>query len=257
MSEKITRRSHGSSNRALKKGMPRAKKWNADAAINIILLAAFIVIAVIGACIVSGGVSKGAEMMLNSYNSAFEAERDAAYQSFYQSAFDRAEQKYHVSNTVLISVGNLQETQKLEVLRASDVEFIIESREDNSGNVTAWLEVAGEGVFTIDLQAAEYSIDNGRRYVLVRILEPELENIAITKTTKKFFKDDWADGSYSEGVDLALRQRQEAILRIKQALLSNQYVFENAKKVAISTIQNLVKQFNPDIPDIIVDVEFM
>ncbi len=257
MIRKSAKRLHGVSGNNLQKGAAKEKSQNFSIVLTILLIVILGVAILAGVSFLKSGISKGAKSMFSSYNSAFGTEKDAAYQNFYQSAFDKAEQKYHVSNTVFISIGNLQETQKLEVLRASDVEFITESGNDNSGNVTAWLEVTGEGVFTINLQAAEFSLDDSRRYVLVRVPEPELENIAITKTEKKLFADDFANGSYSEGVELALKQRQEAMLRIRRALMSNQYIFENAKKVAVSTIQNLVKQLNPDIPDIIVEVEFM
>lgn len=207
--------------------------------------------------LIKNSIGIGASALMNSYNAAYGSERDDAYQKLYQSAYDRAEKNYHVSNTVVISIGNLEESQKLEVLKANDVEFITEDRDNNSGNVTAWLEVEGEGTFVVDLQAAEFIIDNERQYVLVRIPNPELTNITITKTTRRLFADDWANGSYSEGVDLALKQRNEASLQIQKALLSNQYIFSSAKDVAKSMIQNLVKQFNPDISNLQVDVEFL
>ena len=109
----------------------------------------------------------------------------------------------------------------------------------------------------VDLKAAEFITDNANHYVLVRIPYPELTNVTITDTTKRWFRDDLANGSYSEGVDLALKQRNEASLQIQKALMSNQYIYENAQDVAVSLLINLVKQFNPDIPDLVVEVEFM
>lgn len=64
----------------------------------------------------------------------------------YQSA---AEEKYHVSNRVSIYIGNLQEEQKLEVLKVNDVEFIIENKEDNKENIISWLEVPGKGLLLL------------------------------------------------------------------------------------------------------------
>lgn len=207
--------------------------------------------------LMQGGISAGASALANSYNAAYNSERNSSYEKLYKSAFDRAEKNYHVSNTVIISLGDMEETQKLEVLTANDIEFITENRDDNTGNVTAWLEVEGQGTFVIDLRAAEYIIDNAHKYVLVRIPNPELTNVSITRTTRKMFSDDWKNGSYSEGVNLAIKQRNEASLQIQKALLSNQYIFSNAKDVSVSMIQNLVKQFNPDIPNLDVEVEFL
>ncbi len=207
--------------------------------------------------LIRGGIEAGASALINSYNASYNTEKDSSYQKLYESAFDRAEKNYHVSNTVIISLGDMEEMQKLEVLTANDVEFITEDRDNNTGNVTAWLEVEGQGTFVIDLKAAEYVIDNDHRYVLVRIPNPELTNISIIRTTKCLFSDDWKNEDYREGVNLAIKQRNEASLQIQKALLSNQYIFSNAKDVSVSMIRNLVKQFNPDIPELEVEVEFI
>ena len=202
-------------------------------------------------------VNVGANALADMYNTAYQTEKDAAYQKLYQTAFDRAEEKYHVSNTVIISIGNLEESEKLEVLKASDVEFITEDSDKNSGKVTAWLEVTGQGTFVVDLKAAEFIINNEQKRVLVRLPYPELTNVTITNAERKLFKDDLFNGSYSEGVTLALKQRNDANLQIQKALMANQYIYSNAQTVAKDMITNLVKQFNPDIPDLTVDVEFM
>jgi len=236
------------------KKTPESKKSSITIIVSLVLIVALAAGSIV---LFNGGISKGADSLMNSFSAAFTTEKDAAYEKLYQAAFDRAEQKYHVSNEVVISIGNLEESQKLEVLKASDVEFITEDKDNNSGNVTAWLEVNGEGTFVIDLQAAEYIVDNERRYVLVRIPNPELTNIKIKSTTRRLFSDDFKNGSYSEGVDLALKQRNEAQLQIQKSLMSNQYIYSNAKDVAVGMIKNLVRQFNPDIPDLTVDVEFM
>lgn len=224
---------------------------------SMIIGIVFVVLIAISAGMIVNGIGVGAEAVIDSYGPAYEAEKENAYEKFYQSAFDNAKEKYHVSNKVVISIGNLEETQKLEIIKANDVEFITEDRDNNEGNVTAWLEVEGEGTFVVDLHTAEFIIDNERKYVLARIPNPELTNIHIIKTTRRLFADDWMDGSYQEGVDLALKQRNEASLQIQKALLSNPYIFSNAQKSAVGMIQNLVRQFNPDIPELVVDVEFM
>lgn len=203
-----------------------------------------------------GGIRAGAAQLMRSFSAAFAEEKESAYQTLYEAAFNQAEQQHHVSNRVQISIGDLQEVQRLEILKANDVEIITEDRDNNTGKVTAWLEVEGEGTFVVDLQAAEYIIDNERMSVLVRIPNPELTNIHIIRSTRRLFSDDFLNGSYSEGVDLRIKQQNEAQLRIENALLSNPYIYSNAKKVSANMIKNLIAQFNPDIPQLIVDVEF-
>ncbi len=231
---------------------------NKVTSITILMSIMMIIILLAGSIILlKSGIAAGANALTNSYKVSYNTEKESSYNKLFKAAFDRAEKNFHVSNRVFISIGDIEETQKLEVLTANDIEFITEDRDDNTGNVTAWLEVEGQGTFVIDLRAAEYVIDNEHKHVLVRIPNPELENITILRTTRRLFSDDMLDGSYQEGVDLAIKQRNEASLQIQKALISNQYIYSNAKNVSVSTIQNLVKQFNPDILDLSVDVEFV
>ena len=73
----------------------------------------------------------------------------------------------------------------------------------------------------------------------------------------ELFKDDFFNGSISEGVHMTVDMLNEAVYKIKKSLMSNQYIYENAQSVAVSMITNLVKELNPDIPNLIVEVEFM
>lgn len=223
-------------------------------AIEVVLLFIFVIAALY---LWESSIQTGAEALAGNRATAFASEKEDAYQRWYDSAFERAEERYHSSNFLAINIGSFEESNKLEVLKVNDVEFIVENREDNSGNITAWLEVTGEGTFTVDLQAAEFIVDNQRQHVQVRAIYPELDNVTIIKAEMRLFRDDWMNGSYSEGVDLALKQRNEASLRIQKALTANQYIHEQARVVAERAIINLVKQFNPGNTDLVVEVEFV
>ena len=120
-------------------------------------------------------VNVGAKALANSYSSAYESERADAYEELYQNAFDKAEAKYHVSNKAIISIANVKKTEKLQVIEAHQKEYITRNRDETTGNVTAWIEVTGKGVFVVDLKAAEFIVDNEHCHVLVRVPYPELE----------------------------------------------------------------------------------
>ena len=248
-----------------RKRRKRSKFWSSvkkqykNNKLNVITAALAVAFLIATAVLYLTSTKVSATAAADSYDAAYETEKNAVYQELYQQAYDRAEEKYHVSNEVVISIGDLKETQKLEVLKANDIEIITSEAEDNDGKINAWIEVEGEGTYTVNLKAAEFVIDQEHKHVLVRVLSPELSDIRITNITKKWFRQEtlFKVGTYSEGIDLAIRQRNEASLRIEQSLLANQDLYEVAKNVAESSIQNLVKQFNPDIPDLVVEVEFM
>lgn len=200
----------------------------------------------------------GANALVDSFDSSYLTERENTKEVIKAAFFNSAERKYHASNRITIFIGDITEEQKLEVLEVSDVEFIVEDRKDNSSNICSWLEVPGKATFVIDLQAAEFIVDNDRAYVKVRVPYPELSNVTIdyANVNKLLFKDDIFNGSYKEGEDLAKQQLEQADLLIKKEFISNQNFYMNAQKSATTTIVNRVKQWNPEVQDINVEVEF-
>lgn len=225
---------------------------------TIIMIAVLVGMVAITLILVNGIIGAGAEALANSYNAAYESERDSAYQEQYDKYFDRAEDDYHVSNRVSITIGDLKDIAKLEVLTVSDVEYIIDEGVNNSNGITSWLEVPGQGTYVVDLQAAEFLTDDERAYVKVRVPYPELTNITIdyANVKKMFFKNDILNDSYKVGEELAQRQLNSADMLIKKEFASNERFYLSAQEAAVSTIQCLVKQLNPQNADMTVEVEF-
>lgn len=244
-------------NEITQKTNKKKSKWKDGLGSTIAIVSSIVMIFAI-VCIFFDFVSSGAEALADSYTNAYNEQKSMSYQEKYDIYKNAAEENFHVSNRVSIFVGDLKEEEKLEVLKVSDVEFIIEDKDGNDGNVISWLEVPGEGTFVVDLKAGEYIVDNERAHVLVRVPYPELTNIKIdyVNVQKILFKDDIYNGNYREGEDLAREQLSQAELLIKKEFTSNQNFYLNAQKAAISTIQALVKQLNPEIESLVVDVEF-
>ena len=214
---------------------------------------------VVGAVVLfSSAIGSGASALAESYKTASDAERESAYRELYDKYYERAEQEYHVSNRVSISIGNLKETATLEVLQVRDIEYIIEDRSENNKGISSWLEVPGQGVFVVNLQAAEFVVDNERSYVLVRAPYPELTNISIDSKNVKtlFFDVNGIFDSYQDGTALAEKQVKLAEAKIQRELAKNQYFYLNAQDAAVASIQCLVQQLNPEVENLTVEVEF-
>ena len=143
-------------------------------------------------------------------------------------------------------------------MEVSDVEFVVESNNDNTNNITSWLEVPGNGVFVVNMEEAEFVIDNEQAHVLVRVPYPELTNVSIdySNVEKRLFKNDLFNDSYRVGEVLARKQLGEGDALIKKEFASNEHYYLTAQKAGISTIESLVRQLNPDEPDLVVDVEY-
>lgn len=227
---------------------------------TLLIVGILLCIVIAATCIYlfAGVISAGASALKDSYDASYNAKKSETFEKTYRSFFEAAEEKYHVSNRASIKVGNLREQEKLEVLQVSDVEFIIEGKDDNSGNITSWLEVPGSGTYVVDLAAGEYIIDDMRSHVLVRVPYPELTNIKIdyANVEKLLFKDDIFNGSYRQGEELAMKQLSQADVLIKKEFRTNQGYYLTAQKSAKTSIINLVERLNPQVKDITVEVEF-
>ena len=94
--------------------------------------------------------------------------------------------------------------------------------------------------------------------MLVRVPDPELTNISIdyANVRKLLFENDIFNDSHKAGEDLASQQLRSADSLIKKEFTSNQHFYLSAQKATINTIQCLVKQLNPEVADLTVDVEF-
>ena len=219
-----------------------------------IVLSIVMIIAII--VIFKDTVSTGAEALADGYNNAYTEEKDATYQKQYDIYKNSAEEKFHVSNRVSIYIGELKEVEKLEVLKVSDVEFVIE--DNNDENIVSWLEVPGEGMFVVDLKNGEFVVDNERAHVLVKVPYPELTNITIdyANVNNLLFEDGVFNGSNRIGEELAKKQLGEAELLLEKEFTSNENFYLNAQKVAVNIIEALIKQLNPEVENLTVDVEF-
>lgn len=176
-------------------------------------------------------------------------------------SYNMGEASNHVKNSGTIGVESVQEKAELEVLKVSDVEYITNNKSEDK--VTSWLEVPGNGVFTVDLSLSEFVVDDARHYVLVRVPKPEIqaENIEIDTQKVKILayeNNHWVfdNGSVEEGEKLVLNQLSEAQTKIQEDIQSNERYFEIAQTSARNNIKQLIKSLNEDVSDLDIEVEF-
>ena len=216
----------------------------------------------------------GTDAAMDSFSIVKEEAAEEVYQYFYEKSYDAAEKAHHVSNNVSISIGDLKEKQKLEVLKVSNIAYEIPDPKDQNwfeelianitgifdAEVVSWLEVPGNGVFTVNLQAGEFIIDEERQYVLIRIPCPELTAFTIDYENVElllFEKGGAFKNSAKYGDDKANEQLQSAELTMMQDVNNNQEFYKRAKESTEKTLVNLVKQLNPQLPDLRVEIEYI
>ena len=191
------------------------------------------------------------------YESRREEVLEDTTQKYYEWAFQTAEEKYHSSSRAIISVGNIQEEARLEVLRVSDVEFVV--HDENEDEIKRWLAIPGEGVFTVDMTESEFLIDDVRQTVIARLPEPRLTSDRVESKDIEIYelKKRGLNGNYSTGISAAEKDVKEGQEKIRNAFLSDQEYLISAEKSAELIIRNLILNLNPDAEDLKVVVEFV
>lgn len=228
-----------------------------------LLFAALIGFTVLNIRTFSTSAATGAIPAEEAFQKTKEAKAQEVYRTYYQKSFDEAFEKYRVVNDVQINITDVRETAKLEVLEISVTEFSIVEKEDNPDHITSWLEVPVNGIYTVDLMAGEYLVDQQRRTVTIRLPRPVLEHVDIDDENEKsrlyddgwFFP--WDNGSVKVGEDLYQKQRKEPYEKARAEMLSCPSYFEHAESSAAILITNLVKEVNREVNGLVVEIEFM
>ncbi len=226
---------------------------------NKSVITCLIVLLCIAVLLVVLSVYKGSGAVSLAYETAKDKAISEISDKFYNLGFEKGEQKYHVSNNATLSIEGIKTAAKLEVLEVSDVEFVAVDENDNEGDITAVLEVPGRGVYTVDLAEAEFVVDKERSYVLVRVPKPELGNCKINygDVKKLTFKNDKFNDSIEVGENLAQEMIGNGYLLIQKEFASNARYYSSAEESAENLIENMVKELNPDVENLQVEVEFV
>lgn len=193
----------------------------------------------------------------SSFSTELEREKEDTYRDIYQWAFEQAERENHVMNMVSISLEGIQETSKLEVLRVSDTEYVIEKAESNAQKIESWIRIDGTGIFTVDLSLGEFITDSEQKYVLARVPAPVLSDVKNNVPQLIFSRNDFWNESYEAGEDLTREQIAKGEAALRNKMTTNQFFRESADQAAKHFISSIIKKLNPDIPDLTVDVEFL
>lgn len=227
--------------------------------VRIMVLLVIFNVVLIGLCgglLVQAGKAAVAEAE-EAYASRFEEVAENTAQEYYEWAFRKAEEEYHVSNRATLSIGDIQERSRLEVLKVSDVEFIVYNEDEDTSK--RWVAIPGDGVFTVDMTESEFLIDEVRQTIVARLPRPRLtsdrvesENIVIYN-----FETGILNGNYADGISYAEKDLREGQEMIRSAFLSNQDYLESAEQSAERIITEFIHNLNPKATDLKVVVEFM
>lgn len=210
-----------------------------------------------------------------SADKSYEIAKNEARSKASEFMYDLYTREHKVTTEVSISISELKEVSVLEVLEVDTVDYqIVENEEDKTWlievfeNVTDillkspvhWLKIPGYGIYTVDLNTAEFIVDNERDYVLIRLPKPELTSITIEyDNVLLLYSEDGGllKNSVKDGVDEARKSYLSAEHNIKQNLLNNKSNSIRAEESAKTLLTNFVKQLNPQIENLIVEVQFM
>lgn len=247
----------------------RENKTNGFSAFSIITLAAGIVLILFTTLVavplcIERGVQTAEEKFIDTVSQTESDIRD----KIYTAAFDLSEMEHHVSNNAVVEIKCIELTQKLEVLRVSDTEYVFtgksatqnvkpEQKFDNDINVDVWFEVTGTGSFTVDLTQAEVIMDNARKHISVVIPAPEVKCMA--KVTEEYDKNDINpfNDSTAEGMEISQTAEKKGQKLVDESISSDPNYMDSARTAAKRLLSNMIKSLNAEeIPDLSVDISF-
>ena len=227
---------------------------------NVICIAAAVLFFLAAVGLSFTAFSRGTKAVREAFDREKEIAEQSVYNSYYERGFTAGEEEYHLKNRAVITLGNIRETANLEVLSVSDIAFMIENPSSANKNIQSWIGVPGTGVFTVNLSAGEFLVDDERSMVYIRVPKPELlaENISIDHANVqvlRFSSNVW-QSSVRDGEQLAGKQLNEARMKIQEDISSNLQYYEYAVNSTRSILENFVKALNSEIPDLKVEIEF-
>ncbi len=224
---------------------------------SILFGAAAAVLLAVSLVIRGDAIAEAARDAADSFSAGFSEKSGEIRETMGAKGYDNGFEDYRTVNDVTIRLEEVRKTAKLEVMKVSSVVYIHDTGA-LEGKVAAWLKVSGTGVYTVDMAAGEYVVDNENRYVLVRVPEPELSQVEITDKEKKLYRDKrwFTNGDPGQGVELAIAQLAQAQTELTEDIRNNQYANDSLENNAGIVISALVRSLNPDIPGLTVDVEF-
>lgn len=206
------------------------------------------------------------------YHSAKDTAKKETEESFYNAVFELSESAHHLSNDITIQIQGITEIRNLEVLNVFLTDYQIWPEQEASGGILdavtdpligdaeAWIRFNGIGTFTIDLQNTDFILDEQRKAVLVRVPSPVMGQILIQQDEDDVLYTSSAglfNYSSDTGNQLVLSLTQKAQQDMTAKARSNPEYYAQAKGSAEKTIIQLIKNLNPDLPDLTVEVEFI
>lgn len=204
-----------------------------------IMIAATIALLIVSYIVYLRAMSASAESAYAEYKEAKETAKAEIQQKYY----DDGKKNWQTTNDVTINLGDLKEKMDLRVLELTDAEYSIRNTDN-----TAWIRVTGMGMYSVNLAAADFIVDNTNGNVTVQLMTPKLT----TKITKaellKYENNRFIfNGSIAEGEQQADEQVKEAYALVVEEFTTNPEYLKKAKENAVETIKQLVVNYNPNV----------
>ena len=240
--------------------MPKKHAWGkAKQSAKVSVIGVSVLLIGVIAALLYFSASRGSAAVRDAFERTKEEVAGMAYQKFYETSYNAAEHDYHVKNRAIITLSGIREETELEVLSVSDIVYMIKNKNDIF-DTRLWLEVPGTGVFTVNLAAGEFLVDNERNSVYVSLPRPSVsaDTIEVDLGNVKVLEEEShaIGSSILEGEELVLQQLNEAQIKIREDIMSNKEYNEYAEESARSLLETWIRAVNKDVEDLTVEIEF-
>lgn len=225
-----------------------------------ILTCVFVLLLLIAVFIPFMLVKNGSKSMYSNYMDNYEKYSNQTEKAITNFLYDLEESINHSSGSVYINLGDIQEVSNLQVYEVGHDAYVVENKEDNPKRTTLWLCYTAVGTYKVDLSNAEFAVDNINRKVTVTIPELEFNWTFVYEDSEVIFEADDLDLDFTNNGKVAEQIQARLLSKANDEMvnyfINNQENDSKAKQAAKDSIERMIKLLNPEIEDIIVEVNY-
>lgn len=217
-----------------------------------------------------GIVFLGVRGFTDGFTKAESQQREAISVAAYEEAYKKSEEDHHTSNRVEISVEDLKEQKNLKVLEVRDQAISAEDIDHSNIFTTtwdnifgserqSWIKAQGEGVFIVNMEDAEITVDEENVSVGIVLPKPVLKTpitVDPDAIEELYSHQQGWFSSASDGEEAERETLQKLASILEDQMKDNENFIQAAKRSATSLVTGMVQQLNPDLPEIEVNITF-
>lgn len=194
----------------------------------------------------------------SAFSNSYKTNNDETKKEVHEDGYEHGHEETEINAYEIISVDNVQKVKKLDVLTVLAQEYVIDDETSLKGHIE-WFRVKGYGTYSINLEGAEFVVDNANNYVFAKVARSTLEKtkydeyelLATIDNSHELIKNQ------STGANAGINQIHMFEEAISKHFENNNQAQDRVDEAGKKSIEELIKKSNPQVEDLVVKVEYI